>query len=131
MLNLNKNIITVIKFLSVGSLGTVTNLTIFYFLVDHLNYNYNYVIVLAFLIGGCQNYVFNNNWTFKEKSKELSLKNLIKYISINVLSLILNLLIFNSLNLVLEIDFLVIIQAISIFAGAMVNFLGAKFYVFK
>jgi dolichol-phosphate mannosyltransferase len=57
------------KFLVVGGIGFVTNLTIYYFLAKHLNFN----LVVANTIGAeiaiFSNYNLNNLWTFKHHRK--------------------------------------------------------------
>lgn len=128
---LKKNITILLKFFSVGSLGSITNLLIFYISVDLLNFNHNYMIIFAFLISVSQNYFLNSVWTFREKSKKLSFTNLSKYVFIGTISLASNLIIFNILTIFLQINLQVIIQAISIVASSFINFLGAKWYVFK
>ena len=52
------------KFLAVGLLGTITNLTLFYIFVDIMMFPALQISIITFLIASLQNYILNHFWTF-------------------------------------------------------------------
>ena len=81
------------KFLFVGLLGTITNISIFYVFVDRLFYPPIQISITGFILASIQNYIFHNNWTFLNESKKRSLSktDYFKYLSVSVMSLVVNL----------------------------------------
>ncbi len=48
------------KFLAVGLLGTITNLTLFYIFVDIMMFPALQISIITFLIASLQNYILND-----------------------------------------------------------------------
>ena len=48
------------KFLAVGLLGTITNLTLFYIFVDIMMFPALQISIITFLIASLQNYILNH-----------------------------------------------------------------------
>jgi dolichol-phosphate mannosyltransferase len=83
----------ILKFSSVGALGSVTNIAIFSTLI-FLDMNYNIASASAFLIAVTQNYMLNKHWTFKDHNTQTKQK-FIKYFILNFSSFFINLAILN------------------------------------
>ena len=83
----------IVKFSSVGALGTVTNITIFSALT-FLNVNYNLSSIAAFLVAVTQNYQLNKKWTFKDHNTQTR-KKFPKYLALNFFSFLINLAVLN------------------------------------
>ena len=121
------------RFLVVGFLGTITNLSIFFIFVDHLKYQATLISIFAFCISSLQNYFLNHHWTFFEKTKffNKTLNAYTKYFSVALFSLILNLIVLNIMLNFLDLSLKVFAQAFGIAAGTIINFIGSKNWVFK
>jgi putative flippase GtrA len=120
------------RFLIVGFLGTITNLSIFFIFVDLLKYQATLISIFAFFISNLQNYILNHHWTFFEKTKFFE-KTMIAYMKyfIALSSLILNLIVLNIVLNFFDLSFKVFAQAFGIAAGTVINFVGSKNWVFK
>jgi dolichol-phosphate mannosyltransferase len=57
------------KFAVTGGLGTVTNLLIFFLLVDVANLNQVLISVCCFFVASIQNYILNHKWSFGQSSR--------------------------------------------------------------
>ena len=121
------------RFLVVGFLGTITNLSIFFIFVDHLKYQATLISIFAFFISSLQNYILNHHWTFFEKTKFFykTINAYAKYFSVALSSLILNLIVLNIMLNFLDLSLKVFAQAFGIVAGTIINFIGSKNWVFK
>lgn len=121
------------KFLIVGFAGTLTNLIVFYYLVDISKFSPLPVSILTFFIASLQNYLFHHFWTFSKQfsPRKASIKYYLKFLSVALISLSFNLLILwlilNSYNLEIK----VIAQAIGISASTFINYFGSNYWVFK
>ncbi|MCL2295419.1 MAG: GtrA family protein [Spirochaetes bacterium] len=122
-----------IKFAVTGGLGTLTNLIIFFFCVDIFGLPVIQISTICFLIAVTQNYIINHKWSFKRDTAEktLSPKKWIEFIAISLLGLAVNLLVLKALLSNFEFPYKVIAQAGGIAAGMTVNFIMAKWYVFR
>ncbi len=120
----------IVKFGSVGALGSVTNITIFSVLT-FLGANYNVASVSAFLIAVTQNYTLNKKWTFKEHNTKTR-KKFIKYFILNFSSFFINLLVLNIIVLNFGDDNLtkILAQLLGIFTAMGFNFLGSYLIIF-
>lgn len=120
----------IVKFGSVGALGSVTNITIFSALT-FLNINYNIVSVAAFLVALTQNYLLNKKWTFKEHNTRIK-KKFIKYFILNFMSFLINLAVLNIIVLSFGDDKLttILAQIIGIGVGMGLNFIGSYLVIF-
>ena len=119
-----------LKFASVGAIGSVSNISIFSFLV-YLDINYNIASVVAFLFAVTQNYTLNKKWTFKDHNTQTKQK-FVKYFILNLSSFLVNLAV---LNLVVinfdEGTFTKIIgQILGIGVAMGFNFIGSYLVVF-
>lgn len=120
----------ILKFASVGALGSVTNITIFSTLT-FLSINYNIASVIAFLVAVTQNYTLNKKWTFKEHNAKTK-KKFIKYFILNFSSFSINLLVLNIiiLNFGEELSTKIAAQVLGIAVAMGINFLGSYLVIF-
>jgi len=133
-MNLNYiNKLKISKFLVVGSLGSVTNIVIFYILVDKLIYDPIMVSIFSFFIASLQNYILNHYWTFLGQGDDnhISIKSYIKYLMITLVGLIINLIVLKLIIFYFNPELKVIAQLLGIISGTITNFLGAKNWVFN
>ncbi len=79
----------ILKFSSVGALGSVTNIAIFSALI-FLDVNYNIASIVAFVFAVTQNYTLNKKWTFKDHNTQTKQK-FVKYFILNLSSFMINL----------------------------------------
>lgn len=121
------------KFLFVGLLGTITNISIFYVFVDRLFYPPIQISITGFILASIQNYIFHNNWTFLNESKKRSLSktDYFKYLSVSVMSLVVNLSVLQFILAQYNPSIKAIGQLIGIASGTLINYLGAKKWVFR
>ena len=122
-----------LKFGITGGLGTVTNLVLFFILVDCLHFPPSPVSAFCFLIAGTQNYLINHLWTFKMESRGTrpSFSLWTKFMVSSLFGLAINLLTLNLLLYFFTWPYKTIPQALGILAGMGVNFLFSNFLVFK
>ena len=120
----------IMKFGSVGAIGSVTNLSLFTTLT-FLDVNYNIASILAFLVAVTQNYTLNKKWTFKDHNSKTR-KKFIKYFILNFISFLVNLLVLNIIILNFGDDNLtkIIAQALGIAVAMGFNFLGSYLVIF-
>ena len=120
----------ILKFSSVGALGSITNITIFSSLV-FLNVHYNVASVVAFLFAVTQNYTLNKKWTFKDHNTKTKQK-FIKYFILNFSSFFINLAVLNLI--VMNFDDTNVVKIIGQIAGIAVamgfNFVGSYLVIF-
>ena len=121
------------KFLFVGLLGTVTNISIFYVFVDRLSYAPIPISITGFVLASLQNYILHNNWTFFKETEKRSISklNYFKYLSISLLSLIINLGVLQFILVQYQPTIKAIGQLAGIASGTLVNYFGAKKLVFS
>ncbi len=121
------------KFLFVGLLGSITNISIFYVFVDRLSYPPIQISIAGFIFASIQNYILHNNWTFfnETEKRSLSKSNYFKYLSISVFSLTINLSVLQFVLVQYQPDVKAIGQLIGIASGTLVNYIGAKKWVFR
>tara|TARA_B100001250_G_scaffold19139_1_gene16446 strand:- start:10404 stop:10787 length:384 start_codon:yes stop_codon:yes gene_type:complete len=121
------------KFLFVGLLGTITNISIFYVFVDRLFYPPIQISITGFILASIQNYIFHNNWTFLNESKKRSLSktDYFKYLSVSVMSLAVNLSVLQFVLVQYNPSIKAVGQLIGIASGTLINYLGAKKWVFR
>jgi putative flippase GtrA len=121
------------RFLVVGSLGTVTNLAIFFVTVDVAGWNPTAGATLAFIVAVGQNYVLNHYWTFSHVMKQMavSFRGYARFMAVACVALCVNLALLWAVILGFDPPWKVIAQAVGILGGTVVNFLGSKYWVFK
>ena len=121
------------KFLAVGLLGTISNLTLFYIFVDRLMFPALQISIITFLIASLQNYILNHFWTFTKTSdaEPPKILNYFRFLFVAMIGLFVNLLILWWFIETFDPKIKVIAQAFGIAGGTMFNFLGSKYWVFK
>ncbi len=119
-----------LKFASVGAIGSVSNISIFSFLV-YLDINYNIASVVAFLFAVTQNYTLNKKWTFKDHNTQTKQK-FLKYFILNLSSFLVNLAVLNLVVINFDEGTLtkVIGQILGIGVAMGFNFIGSYLVVF-
>ena len=83
------------KFLAVGLLGTITNLTLFYIFVDIMMFPALQISIITFLIASLQNYILNHFWTFTKDmgANAPKISNYFRFLFVATVELLINLLI--------------------------------------
>ena len=121
------------KFLAVGLLGTISNLTLFYIFVDRLMFPALQISIITFLIASLQNYILNHFWTFTKimDAEPPKILNYFRFLFVAMIGLFVNLLILWWFIETFDPKIKVIAQAFGIAGGTMFNFLGSKYWVFK
>ena len=121
------------KFLAVGLLGTISNLTLFYIFVDRLMFPALEISIITFLIASLQNYILNHFWTFTKTmdAEPPKILNYFRFLFVAMIGLFVNLLILWWFIETFDPTIKVIAQAFGIAGGTMFNFLGSKYWVFK
>lgn len=133
MKKLKKTAVHFIKFGVVGGIGTVINLAFFFLVVDLAGLEPNTGSILAFLIAVTNNYILNENWTFRVQGQRRTFdsKSFMKYAAINAIGLGINLIILNLFIQLFQPALKLFAQAAGI-AGAMIfNFASSKLLVFR
>jgi putative flippase GtrA len=122
-----------IKFGVTGGLGTITNLLIFFLLVDRAQLPATAVSVLCFLVAGTQNYVLNHLWSFRKHTVDMpvSVRKWAEFLLGSLLGLFVNILVMNFMLSHFELPYKFIAQACGIAAGMVLNFTISKFLIFK
>jgi len=121
-----------LRFLGVGILGTLTNLAIFYVLVDLLGWGATRTSLLAFCIAASQNYVLNHHFSFSDKRHpRATWRAFLQYVLVNLVGLGANLCVMNVLLLAFAVNPKVIAQFFGIGVGTVLNYLGARHWVFQ
>ena len=121
-----------LRFLIVGGLGTITNLVLFFLLVDILQFRPIPITVSTFIIAALQNYLLNHYWTFSDitKKKPANINGLIKFLFLAFIGLTINIIVLTIIISVFNPQFKVIAQALGIAGGTIFNFIGSKYWIF-
>lgn len=119
-----------LKFGSVGALGTVTNMAIYSTLI-FLDTNYNIASASAFIVAVSQNFLLNKRWTFSDHDRSITHR-FAKYFALNFLSFLLNLTILNLVIHYFGTDkaVLIVAQILGILGAMVTNFAGSHIFVF-
>lgn len=121
-----------LRFAATGGLGTVTNLVVFYFLVDVGGLAPLLGAVACFAVAVSQNYVLNELWTFATASGAgLSLRRYLKFVAASLLGLAVSASVLWGLLQLYPFPLAVIPQAIGIATGMVVNFTVSRLIVFR
>jgi putative flippase GtrA len=119
-------------FAVVGGLGTVTNLVIFFVIVDLLGTPAMLGAVISFCFAVTQNYVFNELWTFNEDgNNQVTRKRFGKFLFFSSLALCVNLALLKYLIANYEFAYYVIPQAVGIVAATIFNFVSSRLVTFR
>ncbi|WP_333859534.1 GtrA family protein [Clostridium sp.] len=125
----NKNFKHITKFSCVGGLNTTVDFILFCVLNSIFGVNYIISQIVSYSGGTLNSYILNKFWTFNDtKVKKKTLKEVIQFITVNLASLaisliVLSILMNNSMNSFLA-------KIISTLLVQIINFLGYKFWVF-
>ncbi|MGL1892730.1 MAG: GtrA family protein [Spirochaetaceae bacterium] len=119
-----------ISFGLVGSLGLITNLIIFYIIADRYMLDKNIAAIICFIIAVSQNYIINTLWTYKGAS--LTFVRYVKFVSVSLVGLLINLIVLNLLLTVFpNIPYKTIPQGIGILTAFLINFTASHLFVFS
>jgi putative flippase GtrA len=132
-MHLNTGVKQFIKFGITGSLGTVTNLLIFFLCADLLNLPEIPISIGCFLIAGMQNYIINHKWTFSlvMSKSALTVKKYFLFLSGSLAGLLVNITVMTSIIMNVNLPYKFIAQACGIVAGMLINFGISKTLVFR
>ena len=128
------------KFALVGGLGTVTNLALFFVLVDVALFGTVPPLVgsaICFLVAVSQNYVLNELWTFRwasggdSRRESLSLHRYAKFVTASLVGFAINAGVLLALLSAFAFSLALIPQAIGILAGMLFNFIASRRVVFR
>lgn len=118
------------KFSIVGVINTLVDFGLFTFLTGLVKLDPTLSHVLSYSCGVANSYFFNRRWTFKMQNKS-NLPEIIKFVTVNLLSLGVSTLAINylvkgspSLNEYLA-------KLIATLSALAVNFIGSRLFVFK
>ena len=120
------------KFCVVGAIGTLINLAVLYSLVEWLFVWYILGAAISFGVVVTSNYILNKIWTFHDKTKKTSaiFGSYIKFISISIIGLAINLIILYILVDYFHIWY-IFSQIIAIGGATIWNYGGSKTWVFR
>jgi dolichol-phosphate mannosyltransferase len=118
------------KFALVGLLGTILNLLVLYSLTEFLNVYYMFSAIVAFIIAATHNFILNKIWTFKENIRDRVTSKYMKFFSVSVVALLVNLLFLRIFTESLGLYYMVS-QILAIGIALIINFLGNKMWTFK
>lgn len=120
------------KFGITGGLGSITNLSIFFLLVDIVKFPEIPVSIGCFLAAGTQNYFLNHHWSFREYTEKIpaSVKKWAMFLSGSLLGLAVNITVMKLIIINFDLPWKFIAQACGIASGMIINFTISKFVVF-
>ena len=120
------------QFAMVGGAGTITNLIVFFLLVDMWGTVWQLGQTIAFLIAVSQNYALNELWTFNAEGRNrIRGRRYAKFALFSALALCVNLGVLQLLISRFSFPILVIPQAIGILAATAVNFVTSPMLTFR
>jgi putative flippase GtrA len=122
-----------LKFGVTGSLGTITNLIIFFLLVDLAGLPEIPISILCFIVAGTQNYFLNHLWSFREYTGNIriSVTKWVMFLAGSLLGLIVNITVMKLIIIYFVLPWKFIAQACGIAAGMIFNFIVSKLVIFK
>jgi len=122
-----------IKFGVTGGLGTITNLLIFFLLVDLGKLPEILISIGCFIAAGTQNYFLNHLWSFREYTGNtpVSVKRWAMFLFGSLAGLGVNILVMKLVIMNFVLPWKFIAQACGIAAGMVINFIISKFVVFR
>jgi len=125
-------VLQMVRFAIVGGLGTVTNLVLFFVLVDLGDLAPLPGAVVCFAVAVSQNYVLNELWTFAIRGEaRLAPSRYAKFVAASLVGLAVNAAALAALISLYEFPLLVVPQAFGILAGMAVNFIASRQIVFR
>ncbi len=125
---MNKSLAEIIKFLLVGTLNTGIDMAVFTVLVT-----FGIPIIpaqcVSYACGIANSYVLNRYWTFRQKEKQ-TMKQPIKFICVNLVTLAVIFLILNGMHDELN-QSLMVSKLTATLVGIFINFMGSRYWVFR
>jgi putative flippase GtrA len=120
------------KFLVVGALGALTNLLIFFVVVDLRDWNPTVGATLAFVVAVGQNYLLHHSWTFAHRvaGTPVSFRGYLRFMLVALTALGVNLAVLWTILYLFNPPLKVIAQAGGIAAGTTINYIGSRLWVF-
>jgi len=118
-----------IKFCLVGGTNTLLTLLTFYILNTALGINYILSSTLGYCVGMVNSYILNKRWTFYDNEKVI-LNQFIKFVTVNLMSLSINLLVMYTLSGKLHWDNMNA-QIVATGFSIISNYIGSKLWVFR
>jgi len=122
-----------LKFSVTGGLGTITNLLIFFLLVDIGKLPEIPISIGCFIIAGTQNYFLHHFWSFKEYTGKtrVTVTKWVMFLAGSLLGLIVNITVMKLIIIYFVLPWKFIAQACGIAAGMIFNFIISKLIIFK
>ena len=121
--SLSNFILKLSKFLIIGFLGTIINVGILFLLTDYIGFYYIFSEIIAFCISLAHNFMANKVFTFKEKLKQEVFMKFSLYLSINLITLGINLMILYLLVEYFQIWY-IFAEVFAILTTSILNFAG-------
>ncbi|KOA20690.1 GtrA-like protein [Clostridium homopropionicum DSM 5847] len=118
-----------IKFCLVGGTNTLLTLATFYILNTVLGINYILSSILGYCVGMVNSYILNKRWTFYD-SEKIIFNQFIKFVTVNLMSLSINLLVMYTLSGKLHLNAM-IAQIVATGFSIISNYIGSKLWVFR
>ena len=118
-----------IKFCLVGGTNTLITLLTFYILNSVLGINYMLSSTLGYCVGMVNSYILNKRWTFYDGEK-IMLNQFIKFVTVNLVSLSINLLFMYTLSGRLHLNAM-LAQILATGFSIISNYIGSKLWVFR
>ena len=127
-----QNMQKLLRFGLVGLVGTVINFSVYWVTLIHTPLGVNMSAIVAFGVAVTNNYILNHSWTFarENEKKPINQFQFSKYFLGNILGLSVNLLVLNTLIVLIGVKFHFIGQLLGIACGMLFNFIIAKKIVF-
>ena len=129
----NRLITEFIKFGVTGGLGAVTNLLIFFLLVDLVKFPEIPASIGCFIVAGTQNYFLDHHWSFREYTGKTP-TSIVKWAAFLVGSLFglaVNITVMKIIIANFDLPWKFIAQACGIAAGMVINFVISKLLIFR
>ena len=122
-----------LKFGVTGGLGTITNLLIFFLLVDLGGLPEIPVSIGCFIVAGSQNYLLNHLWSFREYTgnTRVSVNRWAMFLLGSLAGLCVNIFVMKLVLASFVLPWKFMAQACGIAAGMVINFIISKFVVFR
>jgi putative flippase GtrA len=127
----NENHLEIFKFLAVGVLNTLVDISVAFVLNGFFGIYYVICQIAGYSTGTLNSFFLNKFFTFKNKgNKHNSLQQFLRFIVINLISLGATLLALRMLMDVFLLNFY-ISKVIVTFLSLFINYIGSKFWVFR
>ena len=117
------------KFIIIGILGIIINLSILYTLTELVHFYYLFSAIIAALISATCNFMLNKTWTFKEDIGQRFWQKYLKFVVVWVVVISISLGILYILTEYLHLYYL-FSQIISLVIVGVITFLAHKIWIF-